>query len=58
MNHGWGDPLQYLNLEGVEASVASKVIQKAVDIKHDEQKTYFKALQIAVQNGVAKAFGS
>lgn len=53
---GW-DPIKYLSLEGVERTVAAKVLQQALDNRADEQSRYWKNIQIAVQNGVAKAFG-
>lgn len=53
-----GDPIAFLDLEGVEARVGRMVLQRAVDLDHDRRKQFFKALEVAVQNGVAKAFGA
>lgn len=38
--------------------IAQKVVQRAIDDETDERKAYFKGIQAAVQNGVARAFGA
>lgn len=53
---GW-DPIRYLDLEGVEAIVARKVLQVAMDQELEIRRQDHKATEAAVQNGVARAFG-
>lgn len=53
---GW-DPIRYLDLEGVERLVARAILQEAADRKGDNDKRFWKNVQGAVQNGVARAFG-
>lgn len=55
--HGW-DPIAYLDLTGVEARVAREVLQQAEDVANDRRKALIKAVEVAIQNGVAKAFGA
>lgn len=56
LENGW-DPLHYLDLEGVERLVAREVLQVAADRRAEREKAFWKNVQGAVQNGVAKAFG-
>lgn len=62
MLHGWGDPLRFLDLEGVEAAVAMEVVRVAQDLYHQRSVDEIKAIGVAVGNAVgrvlAKAFGS
>lgn len=53
---GW-DPLRYLSLTGVERLVAREILQEAVENRATREKHHWKNMQVAVQNGVAKAFG-
>jgi hypothetical protein len=57
LENGW-DPLRYLDLAGLERIVAKEVLQEAAERKADREKHFWKDVQAAVQNGVAKAFGA
>lgn len=49
--------MQYMDMEGVDAIVARRILETAEDMRIDRDKAHYKAMQVAVQNGVAKAFG-
>lgn len=53
---GW-DPIRYLSLEGVERLVGREVLQEAANRKAEREKNFWKNVTVAVQNGVARAFG-
>lgn len=47
----------FLSIEDrVEQEVARQVLQKAEDLQNDREKAWIKAIEVAVQNGVARAF--
>lgn len=48
--------MEFLDLDEVEFLVAREVLQTAEDIQHERNKAQIKAWEVAVQNGVAKAF--
>lgn len=52
---GW-DPIRFLDLDHIEAMVANEVLQLAEDMRVERKKAEIKAFEVAVQNGVAKAF--
>lgn len=55
--HGW-NPVDYLRIEDpTERTVARLALQKAEDIASERRQAFIKAITVAVQNGVAKAFG-
>ena len=57
LRHG-RDPLEYLSLEGLEKTVIDLVLSEAEDRRRQDEEVTTKRLEIAVQNGVAKAFGA
>lgn len=56
LRHGW-DPIEFLSLTDIDAMVGYEVIRIAEEDDHERRKEMVKAFQVAVQNGVAKAFG-
>jgi hypothetical protein len=46
----------FADLSGVEAVYARAVLQKVEDLAADRRREQYKAFQVAVQNGVARAF--
>lgn len=56
LENGW-DPIHYLSLEGVERLVGKAVLQAAAERKVERDQHFWKNMQAAVQNGVARAFG-
>lgn len=52
------NPMHFLALVGSDRVLASKILNKASDRFAEEETARMRAFQNAVQNGVAKAFGS
>jgi hypothetical protein len=47
----------YLGLtDGIDRMVADEVVQKADELWHERINSIMKAIEVAVQNGVARAF--
>lgn len=56
LTYGW-DPIEFFKLNELEAMIAKEVLEVAEDMKAERNKHFIKAIQAAVQNGVARAFG-
>ncbi|MFN2345209.1 MAG: hypothetical protein ABR616_05800 [Dermatophilaceae bacterium] len=52
---GW-DPIHLLSLSGADRVLAQAVIQDANELQNEKDAHHMKAMQVAVQNGVARAF--
>lgn len=55
LEHGW-DPLHYLDLSHGDRLVAKEILEEAAERKADREQRFWKNIQNAVQNGVARAF--
>jgi hypothetical protein len=51
--NGW-NPIEFLDLDGVEAIVAREVLQVAEDMRHERTKALVEAIGVTVGNAVAK----
>lgn len=56
LRHGY-NPLDLLSKEGVEKVVMEMALNRLERIRVDEEEKRMQRMEIAVQNGVAKAFG-
>lgn len=56
LRHGW-DPIRFLDLEGTDELIGYEILRFAEEQDLERRREYFKGIQNAVQNGVAKAFG-
>lgn len=58
LSHGW-NPLDFYSIaDPVERMLVEATLNKAEEIAGERRTQFIKAIQVAVQNGVAKAFGA